>query len=148
MFTRPIIEHLVLPAALTAQALNAAKTFDVDMTGWDTLVLQCDYTRNSGTALVFTFAAKKGVSGSGNAYTKLGTNPTSGALSAGGYTFTTSASSNFEVPFRIHAYDYPPVASSGLITVTVTCTGGAAGDLITVTPIVARVPFTGYLLGG
>lgn len=138
--------YQIRPIALTAAALNTAKTFEVNMDGWDTLILQCDYTRSAGTALTFTYQATLGVNDGTNPFTKMQVNPSTGAITAASNAFTTSSSGRFEVPISISSYANSQVARSGNITVTVTCTAGAAGDLITITPIVARTQKNGLAL--
>jgi len=128
------------PIALTAAALDTAKSFDVNMEGFDTLVLQINYTRSSATALVFTFSAP-GVNDTGNQYFKkkvdYGANTVTPAGGSGAVPFSLSvtATERFEVPFSLTGLG---LYGAGQVRVTITATGGAAGDTVTVTPIALR----------
>lgn len=123
------------PIALSAVTFATSRSFTVNCDGFDTLVLQCNYTRSAGTALVFTFTSTGGVNDSANAYTKLKVDYASTTISAPSFTYTTSSSGRFEVPFSLTGIG---AVGSGNVTVTIANTSGGASDTITVTPILAR----------
>lgn len=115
-------------------ALDSAKTLTVSVEGFNTLVLDCDYTRSAGTALVFTFTGTS--INTSNNYGLTTVNYTTGTITDGSFTYTGSASFSKRFIFSLSGFGIT-TTKDGNITVTVTCTSGAVGDLMTVTPHVA-----------
>lgn len=123
------------PPVAVARPMDTSLTFEVDMRGADTLVLQGAWTRNGGTAMTFTFVGE-GYNDPSTDYKKLwpksdGTiSPTSNV-----WTMTVSTSQNFEIPFRLSGFG----KNTGRVSVTVAITGGNSSDLLTLTAVPARV---------
>jgi hypothetical protein len=115
-------------------SINTAKTFTVAMAGFDTLILDVDFTRSSGTAIVFSFTGKS--VNTTNDYGLTITNYAGGTISDGSFTYTTSSTVSKRFVFSLTGVGCVP-RPNGDITVSVIATAGGAGDTMVVTPIAA-----------
>lgn len=114
--------------------LATSKTFVVDLNGCDSLFLQVAFTKVSATALVFSFT-NDGVFDPTNKYVKYRTDLSGLTAAPATITVAVAATGFLEVPFPLTGLGIV----SGRVNVTVTATGGAAGDTVNITPVALRV---------
>lgn len=114
-------------------SVSTAQTFIVNMQGFDTLLLDVDFTRVAGTATVFTFTGKS-VNTSNN-YGLTTTNYAAGTLSDATFTYTSSSTYSKRFIFSLTGLGVFP-DSAGNITVGIAVTAGTT-DAIACTPTVA-----------
>lgn len=116
--------------------LATPKTFTVDLAGVDSLFLQVDFVKNTATALVFSFTNDKASNpASPNKYTKYRTDLSALTAAPEVITVAVSATGFLEIPFPLTGIG----VASGRVNVTVTATGGAAGDTVNITPVAVRI---------
>lgn len=137
MGTSYVITAPLPPVTLTSVTATP-QTFNVNMTGMDTLTLDIDYTYVAGTALIITLKAPKGLNDGTNARTFWVTDYASKTLADATFTRTISAASQR----GIATFSLIPLGltadSAGNIQVNVSVTGGTT-DAVTITPQVSRV---------
>lgn len=122
-------------APVTKTSISTAQTFDVSCDGFDTLILDVDYTYAAGTAMVFTFTGKS--INTTNDYGLTVTNYTSGTISNASFTYSTGGAS-FSKRFIFSLTGIGITTSKdGNITVGIAVTNGTT-DAATITPFVAR----------
>lgn len=119
------------PIAFTS--VSTAQTFVVNMQGFDTLMLDVDFTRVAGTATVFTFTGKS--VNTSNDYGLTTTNYASGTLSDATFTYTSSSTYSKRFIFSLTGLGVFP-DSAGNITVGIAVTAGTT-DAIACTPTCA-----------
>ena len=135
MIDSRLVQYDVRPATGPLD-LAAPKTFSVDLNGVDSLFLQVDFTKVSATALVFSFTNNKAANpASANKYVKYRTDMSGLTAAPATITVAVSATGFLEIPFPITGLG----VNSGIVNVTVTATGGAAGDTVNITPVAVRV---------
>lgn len=128
----------VVPQPPIDLVLDEVQTFTVGCDGFDTLMLQIAYTNDDGTALSFSFADEVGVNDPDNPYDKAKVNYSTNAIEwAPSFGGSVSDDVFATIPFSLTGIGLVG-GGSGNVIVTVTCTDGGTGDLITITPILAR----------
>lgn len=130
VFTSP--KPQVALTALTA----TPQTFVVNMQGMNTLMLDCDFTRVAGTAVVVSLSATTGENVAGvKPYTV--TDYAAKTLTDATFTYTSSASFSRIFSFSLTGLGITALAT-GNVTVSVSATAGTT-DSIIITPITAAV---------
>lgn len=117
---------------------GGAKTFTVNMSEHDSLILNLNYTFGAGTAIVFTFHGPD-INDITGAYGLDSVNYSTGAITAASFSRATGgASLKRRIAFSIPALNELK-DKLGNITVTVAVTGANGSDAVTITPYRARV---------
>jgi len=123
--------------SVTFTALTATpQNFTVNMLDMDTLILDIDFTRVAGTAVVITLRGLTGLNDSTNVRTFLITDYSAKTLTDATFTWTTSVSGRRIATFSLTGLD-TTVSSQGNVQVSVSATAGTT-DSITITPMTAR----------
>ncbi len=117
----------------TFTSVSTAQTTLINMSGFDTLLLDVDFTRAAGTATVFTFTGKS-VNTSNN-YGLTVTDYASRTIADATFTYTANATYSKRFIFSLTGLGVTP-DSSGNITLGIAVTAGTT-DAITCTPTVA-----------
>lgn len=118
----------------TFTALTATpQTSVINMSGFDTLILDVDFTRATGTATVFNFSGKS--VNTANNYGLTITNYAAGTIGDATFTYTAAASYSKRFIFSLTGLGVTP-DSAGNITISIGATAGTT-DALTCTPTVA-----------
>jgi hypothetical protein len=117
----------------TLTSVSTAQYTTINMQGFDTLILDIDFTRAAGTATVFTFDGSQ--PNTSNNYGFTITNYAGGTIADGTFTYTASANYSKRFIFSLTGLGIS-VGSTGNIRVGIAVTSGTT-DAITCTPSVA-----------
>jgi hypothetical protein len=114
-------------------SVSTAQTKVISMQGFDTLILDVDFTRAAGTATVFTFTGKS--VNTSNDYGLTVTDYSSRTIADASFTYTSSSTYSKRFIFSLTGLGVFP-DSAGNITLGIAVTSGTT-DAITCTPTVA-----------
>lgn len=115
-------------AAFTTVAMNTSRTFDaLETYGYRFVDLQFDYVRNSGSAVTMTCAHSTTASGTYRTIQVLSYSGSTASSATHTWSKTVSGNASWSWRVNLHAYQY--------LKCTLTVTGGAASDTLTITAI-------------
>ena len=121
-------------APFTFTNVSTAQTSIVSCEGFDTLILDVDFTRAAGTATVFTFTGKS--INTTNDYGLTVTDYSSRTIADASFTYTSSSTYSKRFIFSLTGIGIT-ASKDGNITIGIAVTSGTT-DAVTVTPYVAK----------